>query len=444
MNNNNVKVLGQKLLSYSRLRWRVKNASSFMTTAADRSTVEQCQQTNSVNQKSDLCKDLQYKIKLSGPLSVAGYMKHVLTHPAKGYYINKDVLGPEGDFVTSPELSQLFGEMIAVWIISECKKIHNKKFQIVELGPGRGTLSRDILRVFDKLKMNEEVSLHLVEVSQALAKVQKDMLCGSESSSEDSKESKGKHYMKGKTSNGIDVYWYKSVIDLPQGFSIFIAQEFFDALPIHKFQKTTDGWFEVMVDVDASNEQEDKFKFVLAKTEACDAILDKNDPRDHVEISLEAMNVIRYTSTAIAQNGGFMLIIDYGHSGEKTDTFRAFRQHKQVDPLVEPGLSDLTADVDFALLKRIARYHNNTLCFGPVTQKDFLTELGINIRLANLCKNATPAQRKQLEHGYNKIVGDDEMGTCFKVVAMFPNVLKDHFKKFPVYGFNTYNEDDLK
>lgn len=396
-------------------------------------------QTNLNNYKSSLTKDLYAKIKLSGPISVHNYMKQILTHPTKGYYINKDVLGQEGDFTTSPELSQLFGEIIAVWIINECTKMHNKPFHLVELGPGRGTLSRDILRVFKQLNLSDQISLHLVEVSPVLSKIQKETLCSTEKISEQGDEkSLKKYYQAGKTADNVNVFWYKSILDIPQGFSVFIAQEFFDALPIHKFQKTKDGWFEVMIDIDPKVEKQEKFRYVLLKTDRCDILIDKNESRDHVEVSTESINIMRYISTAITQNGGFSLIIDYGHNGDKTDTFRAFRQHQQVDPLIEPGTADLTADVDFSLLKQVAQKPHKLLCFGPVLQKDFLLELGINIRLMNLCKTANEKQRKQLEFGYSKIMSDNEMGSCFKVVSMFPNVLKNHLTKFPVCGFQSY------
>ncbi|XP_058800813.1 protein arginine methyltransferase NDUFAF7 homolog, mitochondrial [Phymastichus coffea] len=393
------------------------------------------------NDKNSLSRDLAMKIKLSGPVSVAHYMKQVLTHPTKGYYINKDILGQEGDFTTSPEISQLFGEMIAVWIVSECKKMHGKPFQIVELGPGRGTLSNDLLRVFNKLKMSERISLHLVEVSPVLSEIQKKKLCVSESDLDKDSCSGQYYYKKGKTTDNVEVFWYKSIVDIPHGFSVFLAQEFFDALPIHKFQKTKNGWFEVLVDVDSTSQGEEKFRFVLAKTEACNSLISKDEQRDHIEVSMEAMQIIKYISAAITQNGGFSLIIDYGHDGEKTDTFRAFKQHKQCDPLLKPGSADLTADVDFSLLKKAAKETRNLLCYGPVTQQEFLVEMGINVRLMNLLKTATPEQKKQLESGYKKITGSEEMGNCFKVVSMFPTVLKDHLKRFPVHGFSMYRQD---
>ncbi|OXU24182.1 hypothetical protein TSAR_001215 [Trichomalopsis sarcophagae] len=395
-----------------------------------------------LNNNSDLSKDLYTRIKLSGPISVANYMKTVLTHPTKGYYTTKDVFGQKGDFVTSPEVSQLFGEMIGLWILAECNKIHYKPFQIVELGPGRGTLTHDILRVFRQLGWTDRISaIHYIEVSPVLAKIQKEKLCSTIASEEITAPS-NKSYQFGKTKDKIEIYWYKSIADLPEGFTVFIAQEFFDALPIHKFQKTKNGWFEVLVDVDPNSEKVPKFRYVLAKTDACDLILDKSDKREHVEISPEAMNIMRYISSAITQNGGFSLFVDYGHNGEKTDTFRAFRDHKQCDPLKDPGTADLTADVDFALLKKVAKESNKLLCYGPVAQREFLKDTGIDIRLMNLCKNATEEEKQQLKSGYDKIMNPNEMGTCFKVVSMFPYVLKDYFKKLPVNGFEKYESED--
>ncbi|XP_014211634.1 protein arginine methyltransferase NDUFAF7, mitochondrial [Copidosoma floridanum] len=430
----------QSAVRCSRLNCQKKKF--LFTSSIDRSEQHASAQFDPSKIKSHLCNDLRLKIKMSGPISVAEYMKQVLTHPTKGYYISKDVFGSDGDFTTSPEISQLFGEMIGVWIIYECHKFHREPFQIVELGPGRGTLSRDILRVVKQLKKSHLVSLHLVEVSPVLAEIQRKTLCPSEST--DDVNDSGKYYKRGKTPDNVEVFWYKSILDIPEGFSVFVAQEFFDALPIHKFQKTKDGWFELLVDIDPARASEEKFRFVLSNTSACDALIDKDEKREHVEISLEAMNVIRYISTAITQNGGFSLIIDYGHSGDRTDTFRAFRQHQQCDPLSEPGTADLTADVDFSLLQKVAQQSHDLLCFGPVTQRDFLIELGINMRLAKLCQTASKKEMKQLELGYKKIIGEDEMGNCFKVVSMFPRVLEEFLQKSPVSGFKTHGLEESK
>ncbi|XP_011501345.1 PREDICTED: NADH dehydrogenase [ubiquinone] complex I, assembly factor 7 [Ceratosolen solmsi marchali] len=425
-----------KKLYYSQIQ-RLKNQLYISASTNNISEQNVLSKHSLINNKSELYKYLYFKIKLSGPISVANYMKQVLTHPTNGYYMNKDVFGEKGDYITSPEISQLFGEMISVWIINEYKKIHNKPFQLVELGPGRGTLIKDILRIFHQFGMCDQLSLHLIEVSPFLSEIQEKNLCLSNVQKNDP-SSLGKHYKTGVTADNVKVFWYKSIFDIPKGFSIFIAHEFFDVLPIQKFQKTKDGWFEILVDIDETDKNNEKFRFILSKTLSCDRIRTKNEQRDHIEFSLEAMLIIQNISSVITENGGFALIIDYGHNGDKTDTFRAFRQHQQCDPLLKPGTADLTADVDFAFLKQAALESNKVLCFGPVNQNDFLKELCIDIRLLNLFKNSSIEQKKQLELGYNKIMDPKGMGTCFKVVSMFPYVLKDYFEKFPVHGFQSY------
>ena len=149
------------------------------------------------------------------------------------------------------------------------------------------------------------------------------------------------------------------------------------------------------------------------------------------------MVIIDYISEFLIENGGFGLIIDYGHDGEKTDTFRSFREHKQCDPLLEPGSADLTADVDFSLIRRISTKNNRLITFGPVNQEYFLKRLGIDVRLESLLKNASNKQREQIQSGYQKIVNASEMGSLFKVFSMFPSVLRDHLRKYPVSGFHS-------
>lgn len=133
--------------------------------------------------------------------------------------------------------------------------------------------------------------------------------------------------------------------------------------------------------------------------------------------------------------GGFALVIDYGHTREKSDTFRAFYQHKLHDPLLNPGTADLTADVDFLSMKEIAEKDDRLITFGPVTQREFLKSLGIDLRLQMLLQNATITQKEQIKSGYHMITDKDKMGDCFKVLSLFPFVLKDHLKKWPVAGF---------
>lgn len=147
--------------------------------------------------------------------------------------------------------------------------------------------------------------------------------------------------------------------------------------------------------------------------------------------------IIDYIAQFLTENGGFALIADYGHDGDRTDTLRAFRHHKQQDPLLNPGTADLTADVDFSLLKRTACRDNRVISFGPITQREFLKQLGIDARLNMLLRNESdPQSRKEIISGYQMITDADKMGNCFKFLSLFPYVLRDHLSRWPVAGFN--------
>ncbi|XP_032673385.1 protein arginine methyltransferase NDUFAF7 homolog, mitochondrial [Odontomachus brunneus] len=396
------------------------------------------------NEKSDLYRQLYAKILACGPITLAEYMKEVLIHPTIGYYMTKDVFGQKGDFITSPEISQLFGEIIAIWMINEWRKINDEPIQLVELGPGRGTLINDILRVFKKFNLLDKVSVHLVEISPALSQLQTERLCTESRDNEptgNEDEKSTMYYREGVTKNGVKIYWYYSINDIPKKFSIFVAHEFFDALPIHKFQKTDKGWREILVDI-VQETSEERFRYVLSQiaTPACKVYLSPNEKRDHVEVSPQSFVITDYMSQFLWECGGFALVIDYGHEREKSDTFRAFRQHKLHDPLLKPGTADLTADVDFLSIKEIAQKDDRLIVFGPVTQKRFLRNLGIDLRLKMLLQNATGTQKQQIESGYHMITDEDKMGSCFKVLSLFPFILKDYLTKWPVAGF----EDEVK
>lgn len=142
-----------------------------------------------------------------------------------------------------------------------------------------------------------------------------------------------------------------------------------------------------------------------------------------------------YMANFIKEAGGFALIADYGHNGEKTDTFRAFKKHQQQDPLLNPGSADLTADVDFSMIKNTAIKGDRTIVFGPIDQRDFLLQLGIDVRLEMLMRKISDEEKKELKSGYHMIVDEDKMGRCFKLLAIFPSVLKEHLTKWPVTGF---------
>ncbi|EDO36785.1 predicted protein [Nematostella vectensis] len=365
---------------------------------------------------SALMKHIIQRITISGAISVAAYMQEVLTNPLAGYYMKKDVFGQAGDFITSPEITQVFGELIGVWFVHQWMQTGERDIQIVELGPGRGTLMADILRVVKKFKALQEcLSVHLVEVSPALSDIQKTTLTGiSEmTNKEPSKENKP-YYKQCCSKDGIPVFWYSSIKDIPKAYSFFLAHEFFDALPIHQFQRTDRGWREVLVDVD--KERTHSLRFVLAPgpTLASQTYVPKGTSSRQLEVCPQGGVIMEEIGERIRHDGGSALIIDYGEDGNNRHTLRSFSKHKLHDVLEAPGTADITANVDFRFLRQAAGSDVNT--YGPVTQVSFLKNMGIDQRMRILLSKASPDQAKQLYSGYKMLT--EEMGEKFKVFAV--------------------------
>ncbi|KAF4518688.1 hypothetical protein B566_EDAN002724 [Ephemera danica] len=365
---------------------------------------------------------MRAKIKATGPLTVADYMKEVLINPASGYYTQQESIGAHGDFVTSPEVSQLFGEMIAVWILNEWHKVGSPKpMHLVELGPGKGTLMEDILRVFEHLKQLEGLSIHLVELSRRLQDEQARRLCSEVTAGKGGDQ----QFAWGTAHAGsCPVYWHHALSEVPR-----------DAFTC----KSSEGWREVLIDMDTTKEDSDTFRYIISRSEtpACKVYSSEfADQREHVEVCLDGGAIMQELALRFEEDGGFLLMADYGHDGTGTDTFRGFKKHCLHDPLVDPGSADLTADVDFKFLRDSVA--TNALTFGPVTQKDFLKQLGIECRLEVLLQNPnlTPEAKENLKASVNKLIHPSEMGERFKFFAVFPKVLKEHLKRFPVSGFN--------
>ncbi|XP_022050479.1 protein arginine methyltransferase NDUFAF7, mitochondrial [Acanthochromis polyacanthus] len=369
--------------------------------------------------RPSMLRHLTTKLKATGPITVAEYMREVLTNPVTGYYVRNNMLGPDGDFITSPEISQIFGELLGVWIISEWMGAGRpKQLQLVELGPGKGSLASDVLRVMSQLRSvlgEASVSLHLVEVSPALSLLQAQNLTRNYSQEADSEDEPV--YRRGETAAGLPVSWYRRLHDVPTGFSIFVAHEFFDALPIHKFQRTQKGWREVMVDIDPDNP--DKLRFVVAPspTLASSTLVQADERRDHVEVCAEGGIIVQQLSRRITEDGGAALIADYGHDGTKTDTFRGFKGHQLHDVLSSPGSADLTADVDFSYLRRMAG--GGVACLGPVSQRSFLKNMGIDTRMQVLLRSCVdPSTRKQLISSYDMLTNPNKMGERFHFFSL--------------------------
>lgn len=267
---------------------------------------------------------LQLYIKAAGPITVANYMKEVLTNWSGGYYMSKDVFGQQGDFITSPEIGQIFGELVAVWLLTEWQKCGSPRpLQLIELGPGRGTMIQDVLRVLSRFGVigKADLSVHLVEVSPFMCEAQAQRLCLK--SDKNQPDNANRHCRAGETVSGIPVFWYARLEDVPSGFSVVLAHEFFDALPIHKFVKQENKWREVLIDTN----DEGGLRFVASKNETPMLRLFlqqlKNDEkRQHIEQSFEAQQLVEHLAARIEMHGGFGLIMDYGHLGDGEDSFR--------------------------------------------------------------------------------------------------------------------------
>jgi NADH dehydrogenase [ubiquinone] 1 alpha subcomplex assembly factor 7 len=343
------------------------------------------------------------RIRRRGPLSVAEYMELALAHPQHGYYRTRDPLGRQGDFITAPEISQIFGELIGLWCADTWERMGRPDpVLLVELGPGRGTLIADALRAAEvRPAFRRACRIHLVEMSPVLRAAQK-------------------------TTLGDTPSWHETPETLPEGPPLLvIANEFFDALPAHQFLRTEKGWRERVVRLDASG---DGLSFGLAErpTKAQVLIpsrLDEAPVGTHWEVSPTALVIAGQLARRIAHHGGAALAIDYGHVlGGTGETLQAVRGHQRHEPLAEPGTADLTTHVDFAALADAAATAG-AVCHGPVTQRAFLRALGLELRAAALVKAASPAQAPLVESGARRLIEPGGMGTLFKALAIaHPNL----------------------
>lgn len=370
-----------------------------------------------VREESPMVKIIKSLIKFrGGPITMAEYMGEVLTNPIAGFYMNRDVFGAGGDFITSPEVSQMFGELVGVWSMCLWDQMGQPKHvKLVELGPGRGTLMADLLRGAAKFKeFSESLSVHLVECSPALRKLQHNALCCTERDAQKDNSRDGDAFS---AFSGAPVSWHADLEQVPQGVpTIIIAHEFYDALPVHQFQRTPRGWSEKLIDI--AEDSSDGFRFVLSREPTIASKLyltkhlkglspDEIAQLEHVEVCPQAVELTKNIAKRISSDGGGALIIDYGKNGIVSDSLQAIRKHKFVHILDDPGTADLSAYVDFAYVKQIVEEMAvEAAAFGPISQSQFLGSLGINFRLEALLQNATDEQAEALQAGYWKLVGE--------------------------------------
>ncbi|HEY5347505.1 MAG TPA: class I SAM-dependent methyltransferase [Rhizomicrobium sp.] len=349
---------------------------------------------------SDLESRIKALIAAQGPISVAQFMTQALHDPKGGYYATRDPFGSGGDFVTAPEVSQMFGEMLGLWCIQVWHdQGRPKNARLVELGPGRGTLMSDVLRTLRSMpEFFENLEVVLVEASPVLQKIQQDKLKDSG------------------TAPGWRNRFDETLSDRPL---FLLANEFFDALPIRQFVKTQRGWCERMVTL-----SEGRLVFALAPTPTPSALIpaDRMEaPEGGVYESAPAATALAEEIAAIiARQGGGALITDYGFAAPGFgETLQAVASHSFADVLEEPGESDLSAHVDFAALAQAAK-HGGACVFGPQNQGDFLVDVGIARRAEKLMAT-NPAAATTLVAGVERLIAPDQMGTLFKAVALMPD-----------------------
>jgi NADH dehydrogenase [ubiquinone] 1 alpha subcomplex assembly factor 7 len=343
-----------------------------------------------------LAEKLKRLIEANGPMSIADYMAHCLSDPEHGYYTTRDPFGAHGDFITAPEVSQMFGEIVGAWLIEAWRLCGSPSpVQLVELGPGRGTLMADILRVAAKVpEFAEAIRVHLIEISPALRTRQAETLAAFKR----------------------DVEWHTSFSDVPKGPLLLIANEFFDALPIRQYVRSKSAWRERVVGLDAGG----KLTFGIGAGTASvdDAVAQRATEGSVMEACSAANALMTEIVSRIVEYGGAALIIDYGYDAPSlADTLQAVRGHNYADPLDAPGEADLTAHVDFGTLARTARTVGASV-HGPMNQGDFLISLGLLERAGRLGRNADETARETLRLAVERLAGPDQMGTLFKTMAI--------------------------
>jgi NADH dehydrogenase [ubiquinone] 1 alpha subcomplex assembly factor 7 len=352
-----------------------------------------------MNEPSLLEKEIRRLIAVGGPMPIARYMTLCLTHPQYGYYVTRDPFGADGDFTTAPEVSQIFGELLGLWALSVWRMLGEPEaINLIELGPGRGTMMRDALRASRVLpQFREALSVHMVEISPTLEQVQRNTLSDAD----------------------VAVSWHRYLLDVPEGPSIILANEYLDALPVHQVVKQKDGWHERVIGLNSNGE------FALGLAPDALTQFDRFMPKKVKEAPVGAIfewrnDIHAFDIARRVRNKGAALFIDYGHvESDVGETLQSVNDHAFADPLSAPGLADITAHVDFFIFGEAAESMGASV-HGPVTQAKFLRELGIDARADALRRGASAEQAATITSAVARLTesGRTGMGDLFKVIAI--------------------------
>jgi SAM-dependent MidA family methyltransferase len=340
-------------------------------------------------------------IEALGPIPVNEYMALCLYDPRDGYYTTREPFGPGGDFVTAPEISQMFGELVAVWLYSAWQALGRPfPVTIAEIGPGRGTLMKDLVRSLHRLHsvLTANASFAMVETSPRLAEIQKAELA---------------------TAN-VDIAWHEAVETLPDATLLIVGNELFDAVPIRQFVRAGTGWSERMIGIDDG----DELIFLAGASSIDPGLLPDeavNAPQGAiVEIAPARAAMMATIAARISQAGGAGLFFDYGHLRPGVgDTLQALRHHRYQGVLEAPGEADLTAHVDFSALAEVVRAYG--LDAHLTTQRGFLLAMGLIERAGQLGSLGSDLEREKISAAAERLAGADQMGTLFKVLAVLPS-----------------------
>ncbi len=324
-------------------------------------------------------------IESDGPMALDRYMALCLGHPEHGYYMTRDPFGKAGDFTTSPEISQVFGELIGVWCLSVWHMLGEpRQFALVELGPGRGTLMADVLRVIAKdEKCRKAASVHFVETSPVLREAQRARVP--------------------------DATWHAGLASLPTLPTLFVANEFFDALPIRQFERVEGRLFERCVGVAHGQLTLGLVPTPLHISMSSDGVIEDSQMRDAFAAEL---------GHHLKTTGGAGLVFDYGHARTSLgDTLQAMRNHGFAQALKDPGDQDITSHVDFeSLAKGFAA--GGAKPVGLMTQGDFLGAMGLEQRTAMLTNTVKGEAKQNLVAASERLAHPAGMGHLFKVMAV--------------------------
>lgn len=336
---------------------------------------------------NDLAKKLVDHIKQNGPMTIAEYMAACLYDREHGYYATRPAIGGAGaDFLTAPETSQMFGELLGLWCAHEWEALGKPAFNLMELGPGRGVLMQDALRATARIEgFRDAANVVFIEVSEPLREAQAERVPEGE--------------------------WALRLEDTPPGPSLIIANEFLDCFPIRQFVRGPDEWREKLVGLDDG----DQLAFGLS---AALPAQEEDSEEGSVREIAPALESLLYTlEQRFHAAPGRALFIDYGYaSPEGADTLQALRQHKKTGPLDAPGEADLTAHVDFARVVHLAREAGLEVA-GPITQARFLAGLGIQVR-ADMLTRANPQHSPLLARQLRRLTHQAEMGALFKALCV--------------------------